>query len=122
MERDFVAPAAVRPTVRVRVVFGKGLAVGPGKIDLLAAIDALGSIAAAGRSMKMSYQRAWSLIEELNAMFSEPLVTVSRGGAGRGGARLTSIGKTLLERYRAVERTTASICENELTDMAKLLK
>lgn len=122
MERDSVVPPAVRPTVRLRVVFGKGLAIGPGKIDLLAAIDALGSIAAAGRSMKMSYQRAWSLIDELNAMFAQPLVTVSRGGAERGGARLTAAGKTVLERYRAVERTTASICENELADIAKLLK
>jgi molybdate transport system regulatory protein len=52
---------------------------------LLGANAELGSIAAAGRSMGMSYQRAWSLVDELNRYFRAPLVEVSRGGAGRGG-------------------------------------
>jgi molybdate transport system regulatory protein len=112
----------MKPTVRLRIVFRKGLAIGPGKIDLLAAIETHGSIAAAGRAMKMSYQRAWSLIDELNGMFAEPVVAVSRGGAERGGSRLTDVGKSVLERYRAIETTTASVCETELSGIADLLK
>ena len=123
MKRDAPKTAeAVRPSVRMRIVFAKGLAIGPGKIDLLAAIEAHGSIAAAGRSMKMSYQRAWSLIDELNGMFAEPVVSASRGGADRGGARLTPVGKSVLTRYRAIETTTASVCENELAEIARFLK
>ncbi len=121
MSRDGSAPD-VSPQVRMRIVFAKGVAIGPGKIDLLTAIETRGSIAAAGRSMKMSYQRAWSLVEELNAMFTEPLVSSARGGAERGGARLTALGKTVLERYRAVEARAASICKSELDDLAKFVK
>src|SRR3546814_8352802 len=43
--------------------------IGPGKIKLLEQIGALGSISAAGRSMSMSYKRAWALVDELNRCF-----------------------------------------------------
>ncbi len=46
-----------------------GIALGPGKADLLEAIAATGSISAAGRKLKMSYRRAWLLVEELNGSF-----------------------------------------------------
>lgn len=106
--------------VRLRIVLGDGKTIGPGKADILAAIDTLGSIAAAGRSMNMSYQRAWSLVEDLNRIFREPLVAVSRGGAHRGGATLTETGRAVLERYRTIERATASHCRAELAEIAEL--
>ena len=56
-------------------------------------------IAAAGRAMGMSYKRAWSLIEEMNAAFNAPLVTSARGGPG--GAAETV--ETTLELQRAVD-------------------
>jgi molybdate transport system regulatory protein len=106
----------------MRVVLGKGAQFGPGKADLLAAIESHGSIAAAGRSMGMSYQRAWSLIDELNAIFREPVVTVSRGGSRGGGAMLTKTGRTVLDRYRAIERTAAASCQKELREIARLAR
>lgn len=39
----------LQPRVRLRVILPDESAIGPGKADLLAAIDELGSIAAAGR-------------------------------------------------------------------------
>jgi molybdate transport system regulatory protein len=110
------------PTVRIRIVFGRGIAIGPGKADLLAAIDEHGSIAAAGRMMGMSYQRAWSLVDDLNGAFREPLVSSSRGGASRGGATLTDFGRTMLERYRSIESRAASLCESELAEIDGMLK
>lgn len=85
----------------LRLYFGP-LAFGPGKADLLEAIDAEGSISAAGRRMGMSYKRAWSLVEEMNAGFAEPLVESARGGAHGGGARLTGAGRAVLADYRAL--------------------
>ena len=99
-----------RPVIRIRVVLREGVALGPGKADLLAAIAEHGSIAAAGRSMGMSYQRAWSLVDELNRYFRSPLVEVSRGGAGRGGARLTTVGREVLATYRMIEQKSAKHC------------
>ena len=109
-----------RPVIRIRVVLHEGAALGPGKADLLGAIAELGSIAAAGRSMGMSYQRAWSLVDELNRYFRAPLVEVSRGGAGRGGARLTPVGREVLTTYRTIEQKSAKHCGPEVEHLRRL--
>ena len=70
--------------LRLRILFD-GAMLGPGKAELLEHIRETGSIAAAGRRMDMSYKRAWSLVEEMNASFRDPLVTSTRGGPGGGG-------------------------------------
>ena len=91
------------PKFRIRVVFGPDEMIGPGKAELLEHIAETGSIAAAGRAMGMSYKRAWQLVETMNAMFREPLVTSTRGGAKGGGAVVTETGKAVLDDYRGLE-------------------
>jgi len=76
---------------------------GPGKVALLEAVEATGSISGAGRAMKMSYRRAWLLIDDLNRMFRLPVVEASTGGARGGGARLTATGRAVVAHYRAIE-------------------
>ena len=104
--------AAARP--RLRVLLGAGHRLGPGKIDLLEAIAATGSITAAGRRLGMSYRRAWVLIDEANRMFASPLVVASAGGAGGGGAELTDLGHALVAAFRRVEARTMAIVAEEL--------
>ena len=91
------------PLVRLRVVFGPDGMMGPGKAELLERIAATGSISAAGREMGMSYRRAWQLVETMNAMFADPVVQSTRGGAAGGGAVLTQAGRAVLDEYRALE-------------------
>ena len=88
----------------LRVDFAAGQSIGHGKIRLLEAVRDHGSIAAAGRAMKMSYRRAWLLIEELNAQFAQPVIATRHGGSSGGGALLTPLGQRLVEHYRAIER------------------
>lgn len=95
------------PRLRLRILFGADAMLGPGKADLLERIRETGSISAAGRSMSMSYRRAWSLVEEMNRAFSDPLVESTRGGAKGGGARLTAAGETVLAHYRKLEEIAA---------------
>jgi molybdate transport system regulatory protein len=76
---------------------------GPGKIRLLEEIARQGSISAAGRVMKMSYRRAWLLVDDLNSYFREPMVTTRLGGAGGGKAGLTPLGRSVIRAYRAME-------------------
>lgn len=105
--------------IHLRVRLSADVAIGPGKADLLEAIRDTGSIAAAGRSMHMSYKRAWQLVEELNASFRSPLVASSKGGAGGGGASLTRIGEDVLTRYaRMREAATQTVA----VDIAALRK
>lgn len=102
--------AQARP--RVRVVLAGGARLGPGKIDLLDAISRTGSISAAGRELGMSYRRSWLLIDAVNHMFTQPVVTASVGGAQGGGAEVTEFGKALVAAYRRIEaRTHAAILE-----------
>ena len=72
-------PKHPKAGARLRVVLGPGIALGPGKADLLEAIADTGSISAAGRQLKMSYRRAWLLVEELNGSFQSALVAADKG-------------------------------------------
>lgn len=91
------------PLLSLRVVLRKGTAFGPGKAELMEHIQATGSIAAAGRLMKMSYTRAWGLVRDMNDDFASPLVRSVKGGAARGGAELTALGAEVLARFRRLE-------------------
>lgn len=87
---------------------------GPGKVLLLERIAECGSIAAAGRSMAMSYRRAWELVAEINGAFREPLVSARMGGRHGGGAGLTPLGARLVAEYRAIEREAAAAVAERL--------
>ena len=63
------------PHLSIRIDFDQEGRLGPGKVALLERIASEGSISAAGRSMNMSYKRAWELVAEINQSFTEPLVT-----------------------------------------------
>jgi molybdate transport system regulatory protein len=83
----------------IRLFKGDAIAMGPGKAALLMAIAQTGSISAAGRKMKMSYRRAWLLVDTMNQCFNEPLVISSKGGKDGGGAHLSLLGETVLAMY-----------------------
>src|SRR2546430_15821109 len=70
---------------KIRILIGAVVAIGPGRADLLGAIARTGSISAAAREMKMSYRRAWLLVEAMNAAFRRPLVETLTGGRHGGG-------------------------------------
>jgi molybdate transport system regulatory protein len=110
------------PQLRIRIVFGDDAMLGPGKVQLLERIRETGSIAAAGRSMAMSYKRAWSLVEELNAAFREPLVESVRGGAQGGGARLTEAGERVLGSYRRIEAAAAQAGAEPIAELQAMLR
>ena len=82
---------------RFRIMQGGKIALGPGKADLLRFVMETGSIGEAAKRMAMSYMRAWSLIQTMNACFKEPVVETVRGGSERGGAELTATGRRVSE-------------------------
>ncbi|MBN9444605.1 MAG: winged helix-turn-helix domain-containing protein [Bosea sp. (in: a-proteobacteria)] len=102
------------PSLSLRIQLDPEGRIGPGKIELLENIAALGSISAAGRAMEMSYRRAWDLVEELNALFGQPVVQRQVGGRNGGGASLTRLGEALVSRFRAVEKVAADAAAEHL--------
>ena len=107
--------------MHVRVTLGKGVAFGPGRAQLLEGIRDTGSIAAAGRQMKMSYSRAWGLVEAMNREFRAPLVASAKGGATRGGAVLTPLGREVLRRYRRMQAAAERAASAELAALRRAL-
>ena len=106
----------------LRVDFGPNRAIGPGKIQLLEAIRKTGSISQAGRSLRMSYRRAWLLIDDMNHCFHEPVVTAQPGGTHGGGAMLTAFGRKLVRSYRAIETEAAAAARGRLQDLEASLR
>jgi molybdate transport system regulatory protein len=103
------APAPATDRVSIRLDLACGARIGPGKVALLEAIARTGSISAAGRSLRMSYRRAWELVEDLNRHLGIAVVDAAAGGSGGGGAHLTAAGKAVVAEYRALEaEATAS--------------
>jgi molybdate transport system regulatory protein len=110
------------PKLTLRVDFGSGRALGPGKIRLLEAIDRTGSISQAGRVLGMSYRRAWLLVDDMNHCFRDAVISAQPGGAHGGGATLTPFGQKLVERYRAIENDAMVATRKHLHDLEAALK
>jgi molybdate transport system regulatory protein len=89
--------------LKAQILCGPAIALGPGKADLLEAIDAYGSISAAGRALGISYRRTWLLVDEMNRCWAERLVDTEAGGGEARGARVTAGGRRVLAAYRALE-------------------
>ena len=112
--------SSIRP--RLRIVAGKNIAFGPGKADLLEALEKTGSITRAANNLGMSYMRAWTLIRTMNRCFCEPLVEAVRGGTrGGGGARLTTTGRQVLELYRQMDEKCLESVQPQWRKLQRLL-
>jgi len=99
--------------IRIQLCCGDEIAMGPGKADLLEAIDREGSISAAGRTMGMSYRRAWLLVDAMNRCWEGPLVGTAMGGKRGGGASLTALGRSMLRQYRALQDDVGRASDDE---------
>jgi molybdate transport system regulatory protein len=104
----------------IRLDLASGARIGPGKVAVLEEIARSGSISAAGRALHMSYRRTWELVEDLNRSLGTPVVEAVAGGSGGGGAILTRAGKTIVERYRAIELDTALAARKHLLVLHRL--
>jgi molybdate transport system regulatory protein len=109
-------------TVRFRVDFGSRCSVGVGKIELLEGIVRTGSLSQAAREMRMSYRRAWLLLEDMNISFDRRVAHASIGGRGGGGVVLTVFGKRLVAGYRRLESSLQPLANACLEDFGKHIK
>lgn len=110
-----------KASLHLRLDFGGGRSLGPGKIRLLELIGETGSISAAGRVLEMSYRQAWLLVDELNHMFREPVVSAQTGGGGGGGTIVTETGNAVVRLYRRLERQAHSASTTEIRALMRRL-
>lgn len=117
-----MANALSNTRLTLRVDFGSRRSIGPGKIRLLEEIGRGGSISQAGRSLGMSYRRAWLLIDDLNRSFRHAVVRAKSGGSQGGGAVLTEFGSQLVHDYRAIESAAAGAAKTPLRRLEAALQ
>jgi molybdate transport system regulatory protein len=101
----------------IRIDFDDGSALGPGKIRLLELVAATGSIRKAAAGMKMSYRKAWLLLQALEKTFGAPLVETATGGAKGGGARLGRLGRAVVARYRSLEKAASKASRKDFLSL-----
>ncbi|MCB2047956.1 MAG: LysR family transcriptional regulator [Novosphingobium sp.] len=99
--------------IKLQIYCGGEIAMGPGKADLLDAIDEAGSISAGARRIGMSYRRAWLLVDTMNRCWNMPLVETAPGGRARAGALVTQFGREVLGRYRRLQKRAEAARKDE---------
>ncbi|MEB3806499.1 MAG: LysR family transcriptional regulator [Desulfurococcales archaeon] len=67
--------------------------------SLLYLVDSWGSLLKASKITGIPYSRAWERIARVERLVGAKIIERRRGGPGGGGARLTSVGRALLDRY-----------------------
>jgi len=112
--------AVLKP--RLRIQRGTVVAFGPGKAELIRLIGSTGSIRAAAAKMKMSYNRAWMLVRDMNRLFRKPLLVSRRGGQTGGGAALTPTGREVLSRYIYMEQSCLTATKADWQALRRLLR
>jgi molybdate transport system regulatory protein len=105
----------------MRVTAGDVIAIGPGKIALLEAIEKTGSLTAAAKSLDMSYRRAWLLLDELSGALKRPAVDSAKGGPQGGGSELTDVGRELVMLYRRIEDRAAKAAAADIKRLLGLV-
>jgi len=94
-----------------KVVFGSG------RLKILDAVERHGSILAASKEMNMSYRAVWGKIQATEARLGQPLLYRKAGGARGGGSQLTPLGKTLVERFRQLQKLTETTANGLFQDL-----
>lgn len=106
--------------IRPRIYIGNNTTIGPGKINLLKALQTESSITAAAKSLNISYKKSWDLLKDLNQIFDQPVFETKVGGKGGGKTIVTPLGLELIRLYEALELRLNECADSELQDLKKL--
>ncbi|MFB9054326.1 winged helix-turn-helix domain-containing protein [Formosa undariae] len=87
--------------------------IGYGKIELLKKVDSEHSITAAAKALKMSYKKAWNLLNDMEQLAEEPLLVKSIGGKSGGSSKLTPYGKQLITQFEHLNTKCETFLNNE---------
>lgn len=102
---------------RIWIEGSEGTFLGNGRIQLLDAIHKTGSIKQAAKDLKMSYRKAWSLLESMNRQAREAYIVKSTGGEGGGGTVVTEAGLKAIKQFRELDRKCQEFLDRQLRDL-----
>ena len=86
---------------------------GPGPVELLEYIELTGSINQAAKKMKMSYKKAWDIVNNLNSITHKPLVITATGGEKGGGSTISDEARELIAWHRGLRQRFKKFLDEE---------
>lgn len=95
---------------------------GPGRVELLRAVDELGSLRKAAQKLGMSYRWAWGRLRDAEKALG---IDLFEGGGHntRGTPRtLTAEGRELLAWYEAIEKDVAAVLDAAVAETPGFLQ
>lgn len=95
---------------------------GEGRIKLLKAIEQTGSLSKAAKSLNMSYQKAWNLIDAVNKVAASPIVIKNTGGKGGGGTIITEHGKELIADFEIIMKKCWAYLDKQIDKLPNFSK
>lgn len=96
---------------------------GRGGAEILEKIEAEKSISEAAKKLEMSYRYVWNYLQKINKILGEPVIETFKGGKhGGGGAKLTVLGKDLLNEYRQLEKRVGTFLQEINREKEKTLR
>ncbi|MBJ7880413.1 LysR family transcriptional regulator [Gelidibacter salicanalis] len=99
---------------RIWIEEGDNVLVGEGRVELLKAIEAKGSLSKAAKSIGMSYKKAWTLVDAVNKSAKEAVVTKTVGGTNGGGTIITPYGKRLIAAFETINKNCWAFLDQQL--------
>ena len=99
---------------RIWIEGKKGTYLAEGRVHLMKQIVETGSITAAAKTMKMSYKKAWEIIDGMNREAREPLVIRVSGGKGGGGTQVTEEGLKAMKLFDKLNKKCQKYLDKEM--------
>lgn len=93
---------------------------GEGRVHLLKAIQEMGSLSKAAKSLHISYKKAWQLLDSVNKSAKNPVTINSIGGKGGGGAELTEYGKSLVLVFDEINKDCWEFLDKQLEKIERI--
>ena len=90
---------------------------GKGRLMLLKAVDAEGSISRAAKQCNISFRRAWSYLNSAEKNFGIKLLDRKKGGAGGGRSTLTPEARRLIEKFDVLSHDTGRYASKRFEDL-----
>ncbi|MBV6484037.1 MAG: hypothetical protein KFKLKKLM_00504 [Flavobacteriales bacterium] len=99
---------------RIWIEGTNGTYLAEGRITLLKEIMITGSISSAAKKMKMSYKKAWEIIDGMNKEAKNPVVIRVSGGKGGGGTQVTDEGIKMIKLFESLNKKCQQYLDKEL--------
>ena len=95
---------------------------GPGVCELLERIRETGSIQAAAARMKLSYTKAWKILNRAEQELDTNLITRVSGGRNGGSSTLTEKGEEMVRAFREMEAKLGAYADKLLDARRDIFK